>query len=92
MQPGHMGHLFGGLSIGSLITTAGGFLAKYIWRIVQHDRKLLGDIHSELTTQRTNCLTTIQEQGKTQIDVLQKIHETQIEQVGYIKGWLETRR
>lgn len=32
----------------------------------------LNDVHSELTTQRNNCLTTLQTQGTKQIELLEK--------------------
>ena len=53
----------------------------------------LNAIETELSTQRTNCLHTLQEQGKTQIETLKEVagtlkdmHESQIEMTGYFKG------
>lgn len=53
----------------------------------------LTTLKNELSTQRTNCLTTIQADGKTQINLLSKmsdtldgIHTGQTELSGYIKG------
>lgn len=50
-------------------------------------------IQTELTTQRTNCLATLQRQSKEQVDILKDIAETmkdtQIEQAkisGYLRG------
>ena len=34
------------------------------------------EIHTELVHQRTNCLTTLQSQGKLQIDLLGKVVDT----------------
>lgn len=36
----------------------------------------LAKIHEELTVQRTNCLQTLQEDGKTQIQLLEKVSDT----------------
>jgi len=54
---------------------------------------LLKEVHTELVTQRTNCLRTLQDQGKTQIDTLGRVadtldgmHSQQAELTGYIKG------
>lgn len=56
------------------------------------DSKLLG-IQEELSTQRTNCLTTLQNQGTEQVKLLEKvagtleaIHISQAEMSGYIKA------
>ena len=53
----------------------------------------LSSIHEELTTQRTNCLQTLQDDGKDQVkllgkavDVLEAIHLGQVEMSGYIKA------
>lgn len=53
----------------------------------------LKSIETELSTQRTNCLTTLQSQGDTQIEVLkemsktlQDMHLDQKELAGYIKS------
>lgn len=55
--------------------------------------KLLREVHAELTTQRTNCLTTLQTQGGKQIEVLEQVastlndmHLQQVEMTGYLKG------
>ena len=60
---------------------------------------LLKDMKEELVTQRTNCLKTLQEQGKTQIETLVKVagtldsmHTQQSEMNGFIKGLAESRR
>jgi hypothetical protein len=39
-------------------------------------------ISTELTLQRTNCLTTLQQQGEKQIQLLERIAES----VSYLKG------
>lgn len=53
----------------------------------------LGIVKNELSLQRTNCLQTIQNDGKTQITVLNKMADTlesmhtgQSELYGYLKG------
>ena len=50
-------------------------------------------LETELSTQRTNCLATLQKQGDEQIKTLDrmattldKMHESQIEMTGYWKG------
>jgi hypothetical protein len=55
--------------------------------------KMLESVHKELTEQRTNCLTTLQKQGTEQIkvlekavDLLDKIHTSQAEMSGYLRG------
>lgn len=56
------------------------------------DTRLKG-IETELSTQRTNCLTTLQSQGAEQITVLKEVSKTlqdmhldQKEMAGYIKS------
>lgn len=57
----------------------------------------LDELQKELVTQRTNCLATLQSQGKEQVDVsregfkeiagvLREIHNGQLEMSGYLKG------
>lgn len=60
-------------------------LGRMGWKLVQHDRKLLSDIHDELTVQRTNCLTTLQEQAKEQTQLLGKINDN----LNVLKGYVE---
>lgn len=55
--------------------------------------KRLSSMQSELVQQRTNCLTTLQNQGDKQIEVLEKMsgtleqmHLSQAEMAGYFKG------
>src|SRR6266566_244894 len=55
--------------------------------------KTLDYIQVELTTQRTNCLKTLQDQGTEQIkllgkavDTLDKIHVSQAEMSGYLRA------
>lgn len=38
---------------------------------------MLDEVHDELITQRTNCLTTLQQTGKQQLAILEKICDTQ---------------
>lgn len=56
------------------------------------DNKLLG-IQEELSTQRTNCLATLQVSSQKQVDLLEKavdvleaMHISQAEMSGYIKA------
>jgi hypothetical protein len=53
----------------------------------------LAGVEKELNIQRTNCLTTLQHQGQSQIDLLEKatntleaIHLSQVEMSGYLKA------
>jgi hypothetical protein len=79
-----------------VVTAVGGALVwpfKTIKRKIEEFTVELKAVQSELVTQRTNCLTTIQNQGVTQItllervaDTLDKTHETQIAMSGYIQG------
>ena len=80
-----------GIAGGGLLTTVLGFLGKLAWGSIQHDRKMLADIHNELTLQRTNCLNTLQSQGERQIEVLEKIDDRIAEQIGYLKGVVDGR-
>lgn len=55
--------------------------------------KQLGEVHTELTTQRTNCLTTLQKQGDEQIKLLgemtgtlREMHLDQRETLGIIRA------
>lgn len=80
-----------GLASGGLLTTVLGFLGKLAWGTIKHDRKMLADIHNELTLQRTNCLSTLQSQGERQINVLEKIDDRIAEQTGYLKGVVDGR-
>jgi hypothetical protein len=54
---------------------------------------ILVDMQREMTLQRTNCLSTLQQQGSKQIELLEKTNQTleaihlgQSEMSGYIKG------
>ena len=60
---------------------------------------LLKEVREELVTQRTNCLNTLQNNGKQQLIVLEKmagslegLHGQQTELVGYIKGLADGSR
>lgn len=64
--------------------------AKRIWT---ENQEKLDKIASELAVQRTNCLTTLQDQGERQIalltkavDALDGIRVTQAEMSGYLKA------
>jgi hypothetical protein len=65
------------------------FIGRLGWKTVQKDRRMVADIHQELTLQRTNCLTTLQEQGERQVELLEKIDEKLADQNGFIRGYLE---
>ena len=80
------------VTVGGAATTMAGWLGRLGWKTVQKERKRLADIHDELKLQRTNCLNTIQEQGKTQVDILGEIRDQMHEQNGYIRGFLEGHR
>jgi hypothetical protein len=79
-----------------LVAAVGGFLVwpfKTIKRKVEDFTIELKAVQTELVTQRTNCLTTIQNQGAEQIkllnrvaDTLDKTHETQMSMSGFIQG------
>jgi hypothetical protein len=78
------------------VTVAGGALMwpfKAIKRKGEEITKELKAVQAELTTQRTNCLNTLQSQGEKQIsllermaDTLDKTHETQMSMSGFIQG------
>lgn len=60
------------------------------WTSMKHD---LASVHEELVKQRTNCLTTLQEQGTEQIKLLSKTVEVLdgvrldlAEQTGYLRA------
>lgn len=53
----------------------------------------LAGVEKELNIQRTNCLTTLQNQGQAQVDLLEKanstleaMHLSQVEMSGYLKA------
>ena len=64
--------------------------ARKEWTALKEEQKL---IHQELVTQRTNCLTTLQNQGDRQIELLGTMSTTltgmalsQAEMTGYCKA------
>lgn len=77
------------ITVGGAATTMAGWLGRLGWKTVQRDRKRIADIHEELTLQRTNCLNTIQAQGKEQVELLGEIRNQLNEQNGYIRGLVE---
>jgi hypothetical protein len=79
------------ISAGGALTAILGMLGKLVWGGVKQDRQLLRDIHTEMTLQRTNCLTTIQTQGERQVEILEKIDTRMAEQTGYLKGLSDGR-
>lgn len=86
-----MSHLGTHLTEGGALSALLGWLAKWGWKSVQRDRRILHDIKDELVLQRTNCLTTIQEQGKEQTELLKGISKELAEQTGFLRGYLEGR-
>lgn len=46
---------------------------------IKHKFDIIDDMSSELKTQRTNCLTTLQEQGRAQIELLRSLHDAAVE-------------
>lgn len=76
------------------------FLLMYPFKFIKNEwsaaKNKLDAVHQELAVQRTNCLTTIQEDGKKQIDLLTKMVDTQVRvevatavQTGYLKAIAE---
>lgn len=68
-------------------------IAKYVRTQWEEKSKLITEVHQELTLQRTNCLFTLQEQGKDQTKALEKVADVLInirldlaEQTGHIKA------
>ena len=64
--------------------------ARKEWNALKEEQ---GKIYSELVTQRTNCLSTLQTQGDRQIELLGKVVDTlgeirvgQAEMTGYCKA------
>lgn len=59
-----------------------GIIALCVWpfKILKHKIEeftaQLQSVYAELTTQRTNCLSTLQAQGEIQIKTLEKVSET----------------
>lgn len=89
------------ISVGWKLVMAGGIwwmsypIKRFFKRISETIDKvhLLDEVRNELTVQRTNCLSTLSQQGTTQIEVLREISETlkengttQAEMYGYMKG------
>jgi hypothetical protein len=66
----------------SIVTGLLLFLAKQAFKKFESLWETMRSIDSELTLQRTNCLTTLQEQGREQITLLREIAES----VSYLKG------
>lgn len=68
-----------GLTLTALVTLLGA-VAMYPFRKVKsayNDLKTLAqETRDELATQRTNCLQTLQNDGKTQIEILGKVADT----------------
>ena len=70
---------------GTLLSVVSGvvvYVAKHVYSKVVETKTQIVDISSELTLQRTNCLSTLQAQGYKQIDILERIAES----VSYLKG------
>lgn len=76
----------GTLTLTGLGTTIAGLLAKLGWKTVQSDRQTLRDIKDELAVQRLNCLTTLQNQSREQVELLGKINDNLVEVKGFLEG------
>src|SRR5215510_2512013 len=79
--------------LGTALLSLAGFMGKKLIDTIQEDRKSiksdLAAVKDELATQRTNCLTTLQEQGQKQIELLEKMVEGQAHTSGLIEGFLK---
>lgn len=77
----------------------GGLIAMLLWPFRKIRKEWLGlkesvaSVHSELSTQRENCLNTLQQQGETQIELLGKtvaaldgVRLDLAEQTGYLRA------
>lgn len=90
----HEGIWAGGLAMGTwIVLFPFRHIAKYVRGQWEVKTKMLEEVHQELTLQRTNCLTTLQEQSKEQIktlervvDVLGEIRVELAEQTGYLRA------
>jgi hypothetical protein len=63
----------------TVIIAAGGSALRWPFMLIKNEfakaRSILGALQSELITQRTNCLQTLQQQGDRQVDLLSKTVE-----------------
>jgi hypothetical protein len=65
--------------LGVSATAVGGFIlfpVRTFIKELKDKSQLLTDIHTELKSQRTNCLSTLQQQGVRQIELLEKMSDT----------------
>lgn len=80
-----------------LLATGGAWLLSYpiksVIKTIKEKFKVIDDMHAELTLQRVNCLSTLQNQGAEQIEILKEIAgslketgKVQVEMYGYMKG------
>lgn len=84
----------GGLGVGTwIVLFPFRHIAKYVRGQWEEKSRLLTEVHQELTLQRTNCLNTLQEQGKEQTrtlgkvaSVLEEIRVELAEQTGYLRA------
>jgi hypothetical protein len=77
---------------------AGGWLWELTLGAIQADKQWKSEVKQELVLQRTNCLSTLQAQGKVHIELLEKLSTEQqqtnlllAEQSGYLKGIMERK-
>lgn len=88
---------FGHELVITVILSVGGTMIMWPFRkakkIFEDVKTSLDQVHTELVTQRSNCLSTLQSQGESQIKVLEKMsdtlsdmHSSQLEMSGYLKG------
>jgi len=71
---------FGHELIITVILTIGGTVLMWPFKrakkMIEDAKASLDMVHSELVTQRSNCLATLQAQGERQIEVLEKMSTT----------------
>jgi len=86
----HAGSWAAAVAVGGYVVM---FPLRYIVNIIKDRFRVLDDVKDELEMQRTNCLTTIQQNGKDQLellermaDTLDKIHTSQAELSGYVRA------
>ena len=86
----HAGSWAAAVAVGGYIVM---FPLRYIVNLIKERFNVLDAVRDELETQRTNCLTTIQNNGKEQLEILErmadtldKIHTSQAELSGYVRA------
>lgn len=67
---------------------------RYFKKKIEEFTAALKDLQNELTVQRTNCLTTLQDQGERQVELLKDVSESlkdMSQSQAEINGWLKGR-